>query len=94
MFAGLQGNVENNKNELSGIVFKAGDSCLPSNYRPLTVPSNILRLITVRMCKHMTEAVEANGILGPEQFGFRRGRSTLDAIFVLSTLLRKARGKR
>ena len=41
----------------------------------------------------MTEAVEANHLLGQEQFGFRKGRSTLDAIFVLSTLLRKAKGK-
>ena len=62
-------------------------------YRPITVPSNLLRLLTVRMCKKMTEAAEANNLLGPEQFGFRKGRSTLDAIFVLSTLLRKAKGK-
>ena len=62
-------------------------------YRPITVPSNLLRLLTVRMCKKMTEAVEANHLLGQEQFGFRKGRSTLDAIFVLSTLLRKAKGK-
>jgi hypothetical protein len=41
----------------------------------------------------MTEIAEANNILGPDQFGFRRGRSTLDAVFVLSTLLRKAKAK-
>lgn len=62
-------------------------------YRPITIPSNILRILTVRMCKHMTDVVEANGFLGQEQFGFRRKRSTLDAVFVLSTLLRKAKTK-
>ena len=66
---------------------------MPSQYRPIAIPSNLLRLVTVRMFKHMTEAGEANSLLGNEQFGFRRGRSTLDAIFVLSTLLQKAKGK-
>ena len=41
----------------------------------------------------MTEAAEAAGLLGPEQFGFRKGRSTVDAVFVLTTLLSKAKGK-
>ena len=65
----------------------------PSMYRPITVPSNILRLITVRMCKRMTKIVEEKGMLGPEQFGFRKGRNTLDAVFVLTTLLNKAKAK-
>ena len=54
-------------------------------YRPLTVPSNILRLITVRMCEKMTEIAEREGMVGQEQFGFRKGRST--------TLLSKAKAK-
>ena len=41
----------------------------------------------------MTDAAEASGLLGQEQFGFRKKRSTLDAIFLLSTLLRKAKAK-
>jgi hypothetical protein len=66
---------------------------MTSQYRPITIPSNLLRLVTVRMCSNMMETAEANSLLGPEQFGFRRGKSTLDAIFVLSTLLQKAKGK-
>ena len=65
----------------------------PVQYRPITVPSNFLRLITLRMNDIMTDIVERNNILGPEQFGFRRNRSTIDAVFVLSTLLRKAKSK-
>ena len=42
----------------------------------------------------MTRAVEDNQLLGEEQFGFRRGRSTIDAVFVLTTLLKKAKSKR
>ena len=73
---------------------QGGDSLSPGQYRPITIPSNILRLLTVRMCAGMSEAAESNGLLGPEQFGFRRGRSTVDAVFVLSTLLKKAKSKR
>ena len=63
----------------------------PSQYRPICVPSNLLRLITVRMCNSMSEVAEENHLLGPEQFGFRKNRSTIDAIFVLSTLIKKAK---
>ena len=42
----------------------------------------------------MSRLAEENGMLGPEQFGFRQGRSTIDAVFVLSTLMKKAKSKR
>ena len=63
----------------------------PAQYRPICIPSNLLRLLTVRMCTSMTALVEEHGLVGPEQFGFRKNRSTLDAVFLLSTMLRKAR---
>ena len=66
----------------------------PVNYRPITVPSNLLRLITVRLSNLMTSLVELNNLLGPEQFGFRRGRSTTDATLVLTSLIQKARKER
>ena len=75
------------------IITKGGDSQQPSQYRPITIPSNILRLITIRMCRKMTSIVEENGILGEEQFGFRRNRSTMDTCFVFNTLVQKAKKK-
>ena len=39
----------------------------------------------------MTTVAEENQFLGPEQFGFRRGRSTIDAAFVLTTLMKNAK---
>ena len=42
----------------------------------------------------MTNICEEEQILGQEQFGFRRKRSTIDAVFVLSTLIKKAKLKR
>ena len=66
----------------------------PANYRPITVPSNLLRLLTVRLSNLMTTVVEENNLLGPEQFGFRRGRSTTDATLVLTSLIQKAKAKK
>ena len=66
----------------------------PVNYRPITVPSNLLRILTVRICKIMTSIVEDQKLLGEEQYGFRRERSTLDAVFILSTMMQKCKIKR
>ena len=41
----------------------------------------------------MTDVAEKEGMIGQEQFGFRKDRSTIDAVFVLTTLLSKARSK-
>ena len=46
------------------------------------------------MCNLMTNMSELQGLIWEEQFGFRRTRSTLDAVFVLSTLIKKAKLKR
>ena len=45
------------------------------------------------MSQRMSKIVEENDLLPPDQFGFRKGRSTADAIYILSTLLRKAKGR-
>ena len=65
----------------------------PAQYRPLTIPSNILRLLTVRLCSDMSSIAEEHQMLGPEQFGFRKKRSTIDAVFVLFTMFQKAKLK-
>ena len=78
---------------LKALFLQGGDSLDPVNYRPITVPSNILRLLTVRMCKKMTKVAEEQKMIGDFQFGFRQGKSTTDAVFVLTTLLKKAKIK-
>ena len=45
------------------------------------------------MAEAMSRIAEEEGFLGDEQYGFRRNRSTLDAAFVLTTLLDKAKRK-
>lgn len=75
------------------ITFQGGDTLDPIQYRPITIPSNLLRLITLRMCSRMSDLAEQHGLLGEEQFGFRRGRCTLDAVYVLNTLMKMAKMK-
>ena len=75
-------------------IIQGGDSLDPSNYRPLTVPSNMFRILTLRMCDKMIKLVEKDKLLGEAQFGFRKGRSTADAVFILSTMFQKAKAKR
>ena len=70
---------------------KGGDTSLPAQYRPIVISSVLLKLLTSQLCQRMTKVVEDEGFLGKEQFGFRQGRSTVDAIFTLTTLFRSAR---
>ena len=43
---------------------KGGDSLNASNYRPITVPSCFLRVLTQRMCKDMTSISERHKLIG------------------------------
>jgi len=64
------------------VLLKKGDKPLknPSSYRPIcllnTVGKLFERLIKRRMEKHLVE----NDDLNERQFGFRKGRSTMDAM--------------
>ena len=39
----------------------------------------------------MSQVAEANKLLSDAQFGFRSSKSTIDAVFVMMTLMRKAK---
>ena len=61
-------------------IFKSGDQGKVSNYRPISVLnifSNILeKLVVTRLVQHFT----LHSYFSPEQFGFRQGLSTEDAV--------------
>ena len=42
----------------------------------------------------LAEVIEKQQILSDKQFGFRKGKSTQDAILVLSTVIEKAKHKK
>ena len=64
-----------------------GDINNPDNYRGITILSCMGKLFTAVINKRLTYYVEAIGLLGDEQAGFRQGFSTIDHIFVLHSIL-------
>ena len=46
------------------LLHKTGDSLNMLNYRPIAVPSCLLRILTVRMAEDMGGIAETEGILG------------------------------
>jgi len=57
---------------------------LPSSYRPLCLLDDVGKILEFLLVRRMEEHMAASGIgLSERQFGFRRGRSTDDALGVL-----------
>ena len=62
---------------------------LPSSYRPISLTSSICKLFE-RMVNHrLMWFLERHNILSPEQSGFRRNRSTMDALTQLTSFIEK-----
>ena len=64
--------------------------CL-GNYRPITVLIALSGFYSKVLNERLIEAVETWGLLGEVQNGFRKGRSGADNIFLLHTILWKAK---
>ena len=72
-------------------IYKKGDTCAPSNYRPITLLSCVSKVFTSILCKRITNWATDNFIFSEAQFGIRPGYSTIDAIFTLSSLIRQGK---
>ncbi len=70
-------------------IHKKGDKLNPGNYRAislLSIPGKVFSRILLNRMKKKTEAAT-----GESQFGFRPGRGTVDAIFIVRQIIEKAR---
>ena len=70
-------------------IHKKGDKLVPSNYRPislLSIPGKVFSRILLDRMKTRTEQAT-----GKSQFGFRPGRGTVDAIFIVRQIIEKAK---
>ena len=70
-------------------LFKKNDPCDVNNYSGITLVSCFSKLFTGILNNRVTKWAEHNSILSDSQFGFRKGRSTTDAIFVLNAIIQK-----
>ena len=64
-----------------------GDKSNPDNYRGITLLSCLGKLFTAILNKRLTFYAETIMLLNEAQTGFRKGYSTSDNIFVLSSLI-------
>ena len=64
-------------------VFKKGSSIEISNHRPISVLPNLSKIFDSIIYKRVKYFFEDNGLLNPDQFGFRTQRNTELAIFTL-----------
>ena len=72
-------------------VLKPGkDPTLLASYRPITLLPCIGKLMERLVLRRLEYHLETNNLLQPLSFGFRRGRSTLDALHLLKNDIRRA----
>ena len=68
-------------------LFKKGDKYLPENYRAislLSIPGKMLNKILLNKIREKTEEY-----ISDQQYGFRRSRRAVDAIFIVRQLMKK-----
>ena len=75
------------------LIDKKEPSLLLNKKRPLCVSSVILSVVTKILHSRMDKVCERDGLYGKIQYGFRKGRSTSDCVFMLLAAIRKAKKK-
>ena len=68
---------------------KKGDTSKVENYRGITLTSSLGKLFTAILTNRLELFCELNKNLSDTQFGFRKGRSTIDAVFILNSLIER-----
>jgi hypothetical protein len=66
-----------------------GDKRDPANYRGISLLSTLSKVYTGVMARRLNEWIEKRGAISECQMGFRKGRRTVDNIFILRTTIDK-----
>ena len=69
-------------------IHKKGDKTQCKNFRGVTLLNTCYKLLSALIHKRLTET--ARDLIGEYQYGFRKGRSTIDAIHTIKQILEKA----
>jgi hypothetical protein len=69
-------------------LFKSGETQLTQNYRPITLLSYVGKNLGSMIAERLQKFLEATGGLADEQGGFRKGRSQVQQISTLMTVIR------
>lgn len=71
-------------------VHKNNEKDLLTNYRPISLISNIAKIFEKSLKVRLVNFIESNNILSSEQYGFRQGKGTEDAIYKFTTEITEA----
>ena len=58
-------------------IHKRNDKHIPGNYRPISLPSVVIKVFERIIHQHLVSALESHHLLSPSQSGFRTRRSTV-----------------
>lgn len=61
-------------------IYKAGDATVPSSYRPISLLTSVSKILEKLVNKRLLAYLEGKQLLSANQYGFRKGRSTEDAV--------------
>ena len=68
-------------------IYKKGDCKQPANYRGITLTSTMSKLFTYILNQILSSWFEQSGAASQAQFAYKKKNSTVDAVFVLSSLI-------
>jgi hypothetical protein len=71
-------------------IFKKGSKLLPANYRPISLLSNINKIIEKVVFKRIFSHVQSNNLIHKNQYGFRPKHSTNHALINITETVRNA----
>jgi hypothetical protein len=63
---------------------------LPEAYRPIALCNTMYKVYTSILNEKLREHIEANGFLSPSQYGFAKGKSTVEPVITLINVLEDA----
>jgi hypothetical protein len=70
-------------------IFKKGEKNRAENYRGITLLNTGYKLYASVLSERMKREIEEKGVLPDSQAGFRKGRGTVDNVYILDHLARK-----
>ena len=70
-------------------IFKKGDTNDPSNYRGITLVNVIGKIFSLTLRNRLNSWCENENVFHDAQFGFRDNCSTVDAVFLLHSIIQK-----
>ena len=66
----------------------------PTHYRPISLQITLAKIFAAILERRLADFLRTVNGICPSQFGFIKGRQGADAVFILSTLIEKAKADR